>query len=291
MSNKVGIVACSNGIARSQQRNIEQFLELLRGNGLETASSPYLYEKDGVRSGTGEERAKVLMDFYARDDIKAIFDFSGGDVANEILSYLDYDVIAKSKKTFWGYSDLTVVLNAMYTKCGQANVLYQVRNLGAEENVSQLPSFGMMISNDEMLGKQEMFDFDYEFLQGNRLSGVVVGGNIRCFLKLAGTPYFPDMTDKILLLEARSGGVPQMITYLNQLKQLGAFEKLNGILLGTFTQMEREGVVPTMEQLVVEMIKTPLPVVKTTQIGHGLHSKAIWIGKQLDILLKNEKNN
>ena len=32
------------------------------------------------------------------------------------------------------------------------------------------------------------------------MEGIVVGGNIRCLLKLAGTPYWPDMREKILLL-------------------------------------------------------------------------------------------
>lgn len=36
------------------------------------------------------------MDFYKDDTIRIIFDISGGDIANEILSYLDYEQIAKS---------------------------------------------------------------------------------------------------------------------------------------------------------------------------------------------------
>ena len=62
------------------------------------------------------------------------------------------------------------------------------------------------------------------------MDGIVLGGNIRCLLKLAGTEYFPDMKDKILLLEAMSGQVPQMVTYFSQLQQMGVFEKVKGIL-------------------------------------------------------------
>ena len=35
---------------------------------------------------------------------------------------------------------------------------------------------------------------------------------------LAGTEYWPNMNNKILLLEARSGTIGQMTTYLSQLK-------------------------------------------------------------------------
>ena len=94
----------------------------------------------------------------------------------------------------------------------------------------------------------------------------------------------PDFTDKILFLESRSGGVAQMITFLSQYKQLGAFDKVKGILLGSFTQMEQEGLTPTIEELVLEIVGCPsLPIAKTNEIGHGMDSKAIRIGKTLKL--------
>lgn len=287
MSKKVGIVACSNGILERQKSEIEMFLNMLREAGLEPVCSPYLYATNGVQSGTGEERAKALMEFYSRGDIEAVFDISGGDIANEILPYLDYEMIGKQQKiSFWGYSDLTVVLNAIYAKCGQANVLYQVRHLAVEENQNVLPNLVSRIPHFSEQISHELFQVNYEFIQGNHLSGVVVGGNIRCFLKLAGTEYFPDMTDKVLLLEARSGGEAQIRTYMSQLKQLGVFDKISGVILGTFLQMERDGTASVVEELVMELTNEEISVVKTTQIGHGLDSKAIWIGKKIDILPK-----
>ena len=55
------------------------------------------------------------------------------------------------------------------------------------------------------LANEVLYRFRYSFIQGNELRGTVIGGNIRCFLKLAGTPYFPNTEGKILLLEAMSG--------------------------------------------------------------------------------------
>ena len=81
------------------------------------------------------------------------------------------------------------------------------------------------------------------------LCGTLVGGNIRCLLKLAGTEYWPDMQDKILLLESWSGGVPKMVTYFSQLRQLGVFRQIKALLLGTFTEMEDRGCSPTIEEL------------------------------------------
>ena len=59
-----------------------------------------------------------------------------------------------------------------------------------------------------------------------------------------------------------------------------SFKKVKGILLGTFTQMEREQPVPAVYSLLKRYINEELPVVKTEYIGHGEDSKAIQIGKK-----------
>ena len=115
------------------------------------------------------------------------------------------------------------------------------------------------------------------------MKGVVVGGNIRCFLKLAGTRYFPDLQDKILFLESLGGEVPQMATYLAQLKQIGAFKKVNGVLLGTFTTMEQKHCEPDIITLVKEICGREMPIAKTAEIGHGDDSKAIVIGREIEL--------
>jgi muramoyltetrapeptide carboxypeptidase LdcA involved in peptidoglycan recycling len=113
------------------------------------------------------------------------------------------------------------------------------------------------------------------------MCGIVVGGNIRCFLKLAGTEYLPDLTDKILLLESFNGTVAKMETYLCQLKQMGVYDKVAGIILGTFTEMETEKCIPTIETLVKKIVGKDLPIVITSDIGHGTNSKGIIIGQEL----------
>ena len=59
-----------------------------------------------------------------------------------------------------------------------------------------------------------------------------------------------------------------------------SFKKVKGILLGTFTQMEREQPVSAVYSLLKRYINEELPVVKTEYIGHGEDSKAIQIGKK-----------
>lgn len=274
---KAAIVCCSNGQSRINQEKIKNLQDTLLQIGLVPVFGDCIYERGSVFSGTAQERADSLMHFYRDDGIKAIFDISGGDIANEILPYLDFDIISKSEKLFWGYSDLTVIINAIYAKTKRPSVLYQIRNLIYDDRENQISNFSHTIFQNE----KNLFSFDYAFAQKEEMRGIVVGGNIRCLLKLAGTEYFPDMRDKILLLEGYHGTVPQMVTYLNQLKQMGVFGQINGILLGTFTEMESSRCVPDMLDLVKLYAGTEIPVAKTAEIGHGADSKGIVIGANL----------
>ena len=133
-NSKVGIVCCSNGQSLYCKKDIEALEKVLRNLELIPVFSEFIYVKKSIFSGTARQRAEVLMSFYKNDEIKAIFDISGGDIANEILPYLDFDIIAKSGKQFWGYSDLTTIINAIYAKTGKSSVLYQLKNLVYEDD-------------------------------------------------------------------------------------------------------------------------------------------------------------
>lgn len=274
---KIAIMVCSNGQQESYKDKINHLLTQIRQIGFEPVCSDFLYERDSYFSGTGEERARALMDFYENLEIAAIFDISGGDIANEVLEYLDYEIIKQNPKPFYGYSDLTTVLNAIYAKTGNPGGLYQIRNLIYEDGNRQIEDFEKTF----LEGEANLNDFSYFFIQESYMEGTVIGGNIRCFLKLAGTQYMPDFSGKILLLEALNATSAQVATYLCQLKQLGAFEKVNGILLGTFTRLDSEIFVPSVEELVQRIAGRDIPVARTMEIGHGTDSKCIYIGKYL----------
>lgn len=269
----VGVVACSNGLSPEWYPHSLELVHYLQSLGYHVLQSSCIFSKSGVFSGSGAERAAELMTMFADPTVEEIYDISGGDLANQILSYLDWKTIQQSKATFWGYSDLTTVLNAVYAKTGKPGVLYQVRHLVAGDFQA--------IQQHRFEHREELFQPQFDLIQGSSMEGIVVGGNIRCFLKLAGTPYFPDLYGKLLLLEALGGDIPQMATYLAQLQQMGAFQKIKGILLGTFTTMEQKNSSPDIVTLVREMVGPELPIAKTQEIGHGADAKAIIIGEKM----------
>lgn len=279
---KVGIATCSNAQRQSDRPQIESLAETLTRLGLTPVFSPCIYGADSIFSGTGKERANALMDFYRDNNIKAVFDISGGDIANEILEYLDFEVIKNHPKPFWGYSDLTTIINALYHKTGIPSYLYQVKNLVWENKEKQIENF----RNTVFCGQNHLHSIHWNFIQGFKMEGVVIGGNIRCFLKLAGTPYMPDFQDRILFLESYGGGPAQMTTYLSQLDQLGAFHKISGLLLGTFTKMEENNETPNITELVTRIVNRPgLPIAKTQDVGHGNTSQCLIIGKEYRVEL------
>lgn len=272
---KAAIAACSNARQSKYRQETEELTALLQSIGIQTELSDCIYSDDGVFSGTPRERAAQLMKMYRDPEIEEIYDISGGDVANQILDELDYEVIAASKATFWGYSDLTTVINAIYTMTGKESVLYQVRNMVCGDNTA--------LQRERFRNRTELFTPEFTIVQKSAMKGVVIGGNIRCFLKLAGTRYFPDLQGKILLLESLGGEAAQMATYLAQLRQIGAFDKVNGILLGTFTTMERNQCTPDIVTLVKEVCGPDMPIAVTPEIGHGDDSKAIMIGREIEL--------
>lgn len=284
---KIALVCCSNGLSMQSENIINSLCNTLTKIGLEVVSSPYLYANHSVFSGTAKERADILMHYYKDTSIKGIFDVSGGDLANEILPYIDFSIIQNTDKLFWGYSDLTTIINAIYAKTGRSSILYQVRNLVYDHSEWQTKYFTDAIYDK---GKQ-LFAPEFHFirkpLDKQDIKGTLVGGNIRCLLKLAGTPYFPNTKDTILFLESRSGQVPQMAAFFSQLKQMGALEHIKALLLGTFTEMETKSCSPSIEELALSYVPSHISIAKTSQIGHGTDSLGLIIGDVFSLASSN----
>ena len=74
-----------------------------------------------------------------------------------------------------------------------------------------------------------------------------------------------------------------MMTMLEQYRQMGVFDQINGVLLGTFTKMEQEKCLPDIQELVLSVVPDKIPVAKTRFIGHYTDARAIILGKHYRI--------
>ena len=258
---KIGVISCSNGLSIKNKNIIEELKLNLKSLDIEMVEGDTLYAKEyNLFSGTVEEKSRALEKLFLDKDIKMIFDISGGDLANEVLDFLDFNLIKENPKPFFGYSDLTVLLNAIYSQCDITTYNYQLRNLIGKFKEEQMQNFKASFIE----GKEDIFNLDYKWINGSHLEGIVVGGNIRCLLKLAGTKYMPDFKDKILFLESFSGNSAKMVTYITQYKNLGVFNEVKGIILGEFTEMERENLKPDIVEILKRVIgEINIPILKT----------------------------
>ncbi len=125
---------------------------------------------------------------------------------------------------------MTCLLHAVYTQTNQKVFLYQVKNLVYQDAGEQKKRFYSTLFE----GKEDLLKAEYRFLRGDKMCGNVIGGNARCLLKLAGTPFWPDFHGKSSFLEALGGGAAQITDYLSHYRQLGVFEQIKGVLLGDF---------------------------------------------------------
>lgn len=274
---KVGIIACSDGVGFEGRNQINDLKLQLENLDLKIVLADTIYKGQNLFSGTPLRRAEQLNSFFRNKEIKMIFDPSGGDSANQILEFIDWKLVSSNPKLYFGMSDLSVIINSIYTMTNNSACHFYINNILKSQN----NYFHELFYNSMFQGKSDLFDFQYEYIKGKNLSGVVVGGNLRCFLKLCGTKFFPNPEGKILLLESLGGNETRIASLFYQLRQIGYLNKINGVILGDFRQMKNENISPSVEELILEVTDDiDIPIIKTSEIGHVNNGKAIMIGEK-----------
>ena len=74
-----------------------------------------------------------------------------------------------------------------------------------------------------------------------------------------------------------------MITAVQQYKQMGVFDQVSGILLGTFSKMEDDQAVPDMKEIVLRLVPENIPVAETRFVGHRNDARAVILGREMEI--------
>lgn len=277
IGDSIGLIACSNGKSQAERPLIEALKTKLNHQfGIQTIEASTLYQKpSSLFSGTKQERSNALMKLYMDSTVKMIFDLSGGDVANELLPLLDFNCIQKSNKPFVGYSDLTVLINAIFHKTGVPGYNYQLLNLVSKEADLQEEYFSQVFIENKSVG----INLTWGTVDKIALDESLIGGNIRCLLKLAGTPFLPSVKGTWLFLEARSGDITTISSYFAQLEQIGYLEDCKGLLLGEFTELKEKQQLYQLKELILSyMSHYSFLVAQTEEVGHSSISKPIFIG-------------
>lgn len=233
IGDSIGIIAPSSGFGLND--SISPACEMLQQMGFQIVLADNLQSSYRYMAGNDQERAAATNSMIADSSIKALLCLRGGAGSTRILDYLDFSLLQKNPKPIIGLSDSTALQNAAFS---------------LTENPSLTGFLPLYDTHDDKVNSfmvQELhsalLDNDHNLISGNCLSsgsvsGKIVGGCLSTFTLLCGTIYFPDLTNKILLLEDVGEKTYKIDLMFNQLKQQPNFNKIKGIILGSFTNCE-----------------------------------------------------
>ncbi len=219
---------------------IDSFESRLTQKGFKLIKGKSLYAQNGYLAGSDESRAKEINTFFADKAVKAIFTMRGGWGCNRILDLLDYNQISANPKVIMGYSDITSLLLAINKKTGLVTY-HGPMGYSSWQSFSTQNVYEILIKGKKVALKNPENEHDQLFtLSGGSSKGELIGGNLTVLTSMIGSEYEPDWTNKILFLEETGEEPYRVDRLLWQLKLAGVYEKINGIVLGSFRKCEPE---------------------------------------------------
>lgn len=123
---KIGIVALSSPSLGLHLQKVMAAVSFLQLSGFTLVIGESVFRRDGYMRSPNQQYRNVSIDTRANDlhamfkddSINLILNTTGGFNSNELLDFLDYDLIKGKPKFFVGYSDITAVNVALYAKTG-----------------------------------------------------------------------------------------------------------------------------------------------------------------------------
>jgi len=282
--------------ARSLSLLSEDLVKLAKENfekqGFKITFSKNCRESDIFISSSIRSRVDDLHKAFSDKNVKAIFAVIGGFNSNQLLKYLDYNLIKNNSKILCGYSDITALTNAITSKTGlitysglhfstwgmkkefEYNLEYFRKCLVEEGEFEIKPS--KTWSDDEWYKDQENRNLidnkGFIILNKGEAEGIIFGGNLCTFNLLQGTEFMPDVSNSILFLEdddmAEDYFGVEFDRNLQSLIHQPNFEKVKGIVIGRFqknTDMNLEKlkyIIGTKKEL------KNIPIVANVDFGH-----------------------
>lgn len=113
---EIRIIAPARSLSLLSEEHIDLAKEKLEKQGFKVSFSKNCREKDIFMSSSIQSRVEDLHDAFKDINVKAIFTVIGGFNSNQILKYLDYNLIRNNPKILCGYSDITALANAITAK-------------------------------------------------------------------------------------------------------------------------------------------------------------------------------
>lgn len=266
----IGIVAPAGPFDR---KTFLRGARIIEDMGFKVFIPPAVFEKNRYLAGSDKHRVEYVNLLFADKSIDAIICARGGYGSMRILPMLDYDAIKNNPKIFVGFSDITILLSVLLTRCNLVTfhgpVVTSLADASEETKLSLLSN----ITSDNSL---EIKLPGGRTIKSGVAAGDVCGGNLTMLCHLVGTPFAPDFENKILFLEDRGEAPYRIDRMLVHMELAGCFKGISGIILGGF---EDCGPIEDLIEIIVELFdKYPVPILGGLDAGHGRHNLTIPLG-------------
>ncbi len=280
----VSIVPTARAIVADELRD---GIALLDSWGLRVKLGSGIGRKHFQFAGTHEERAADLQAAIDDPDVRAIWCARGGYGTVHLMEQLDHYHLRDDPKWIIGFSDITVLHNALH-------------NIGLSSLHAQMPfSIGPKSAETKETLRRALFGealvIDHT-LSGSHASvgtvnrpgtceGVVIGGNLSLFYALHGTSFDIDPSGKILVVEDLDELLYHVDRMVMNLKLGGWFRRLAGLVVGGMTDMhnnnEQDPFGQTAEEIIIDAVGwTDYPVCFGFPVGHIPDNRALLLGQK-----------
>lgn len=255
----IGIVSPASSIPADIPQRFKRGIECIKRLGYKIKIGKFVTKKLGYMAGSPEERAQDLNEMFNNKSIDGIICSIGGYNSNQLLDLLEYKKIRKNPKIFIGYSDITALLLAIYTKT----------KLVTFHGPAVMPQFGefptildftldnmkkILCQNNKKIilhpsseWTNEFLDWSkgldnkprsmiknegWEVLKEGKAKGRLIGGNLQTIQVLVGTEYLPSFRNTIFFWEETEASTAEIDRTLTQFETLGILDKINGMIVG-----------------------------------------------------------
>lgn len=288
----IGIVAPSSPAVK--QGMINRAIKQLSKLGVRVVLGKHLYDRAGYLAGTDRDRAQDLNQMWGNPEVDVILALRGGYGAGRILPYLNLSPPSpKGPMALVGFSDITA-LHCAY-RSSRKEALYHGPMLlslfpdRGEPNEYAIDSLLSAVSHrrHSICEGYELRRQNVETIRKGKVRAEAVGGNLSVLNSLIGTPYFPDLSGKILILEDVGEAPYRLDRDLTQLILSGSLKRVAGIACGLFTDAERQvikysGAMDVRDVLIDRLAPLKVPFVVGLPISHTRWNATIPLGREIE---------
>ena len=287
----VGLVSPSS--ASDDSFSLQLAREAMEALGFTVKAGAHYASRRGHLAGTDAERAGDLNAMFADKAVKAIVCTRGGSGAARLLPLLDYDAIRRNPKVLLGYSDITALHCAIRAKTGLITFHGQIGS--GSWNKFNVDQFRRVLLERELVEYRNKAEADDELvprrnrtitIAGGKARGELVGGNLTVLTALAGSPYLPDFSGKILFLEDVGEAPYRIDRMFSTLKLMGALDRIAGFVFGECTDCKPgDGYGSlTLEQIFDDYIRPlGIPAYRGAMIGHIREQFILPVGGKVEL--------